>query len=137
MEVNLYFEKGGERNYACVLDGDTGTCGFIGYGSTARIAESDIDVEREEYAEMGHTFPPFEVKSRHFDIGSFFDYYPLNITQFAKFAGINASQLRQYVSGQRTPSKKTTKKIENAVRALGNIFVNDSCALGIDCLLEN
>lgn len=132
MDVTLVFEKGGDKNFSCFIEEDTGKCGFIGYGPTARIAEEDIEVERKEYMEMGEDVPSFNVVRKKFDIGAFFDYFPINVTQFAKFAGINASQLRQYASCQRNPSKKTKENIENAIRSLGKILMDESYAIGID-----
>lgn len=133
MDVTLVFEKGGEKNYSCFVEEDTGKCGLLGYGNTAKQAEDDLFVARKEYIEIdGKDIPELNVIKREFDVGAFFDYYPLNITQFAKFANINSSQLRQYVSGQRRPSKPTLEKIEVAIRQLGRIFQNESCALSIN-----
>ena len=133
MDVTVVFEKSGDKYFSCFVEEDTGKCGFIGYGRTARQAEEDLLIEPEEYRSMGETdVPDIVIKRRKFDIGSFFDYYPINITQFAKFAKINASQLRQYVSNKRNPSRKTEAQIMDAVRNLGKIFVNDDCAIGIN-----
>lgn len=132
MDVTLVFEKGGEKNFSCFIEEKTGDCGLIGYGPTAKIAEDDIEVGRKEYLEMGFDLPELNVVRRKFDIGAFFDYFPLNVTQFAKFAGMNASQLRQYASCQRNPSKKTKERIENAIHSLGKILMNEGRAIGID-----
>lgn len=52
-----------------------------------------------------------------FDLGSLFDYYPfLNISGVAKRAGINASLMRQYVSGVHKPSAKRLAVISNTMK---------------------
>ncbi len=59
----------------------------------------------------------FEYK---FDLSSLFDYYKfINVTQFAKAAGISASLMRQYKSGNTSVSEKQMGKIEAALHRLG------------------
>ena len=43
----------------------------------------------------------------------------LNISAIAKKAGINASLMRQYAAGIKSPSDETAKKIEGVIRDLG------------------
>jgi hypothetical protein len=60
----------------------------------------------------------FEYK---YDIASLFDYYNwINVTQFAKIAGINPSLMRQYKKGLSYISEKQANKIEVALHKLGN-----------------
>jgi hypothetical protein len=136
VDVTLVYEKAGDKNFSCFVEEEFEKFGLTGFGTTAKQAEDDLFVAKneieEELAKKGDKMPEIVVKGRKFDVGSFFDYYPINITQFAKFAGINASQLRQYVSNQRNASKKKEMQIMDAVRSLGKIFVNEGCAIGID-----
>jgi len=135
MNVTAVFEKGGEKNFSCFLEEDTGKCGLLGYGNSAKQAEEDLFLARREYIEIdGEDVPEITITRRKFDVGSFFSYYPLNITQFAKFAGLNASQLRQYVSGSRNPCRKKKIEIQEAVQSLGKILSGGGCAIDTDPL---
>ena len=90
-------------------------------GRTAREAMDDMYVAVREYKEMkaeeGKEFPDVEFDFR-FDVGSFFDYYPIDITAFAKYIGMNASVLRQYVTGIREPKEATIKRIREGINKL-------------------
>ena len=54
-------------------------------------------------------------------MGAFFSYYPINVTAFAEYSGMNASLLRQYACGLKKPAQKTIDKVRDAV---GN-FIRD------------
>lgn len=59
----------------------------------------------------------FEYK---YDIASFFDNFKfINVSAFAKYAGINASLMRQYKQRLAFASEKQKAKIETAVHAIG------------------
>lgn len=54
-------------------------------------------------------------------IQQFFEQFPMiNISKFAKYCGINESQMRQYAIGERKPSNNTKSFIEAKLRQLGN-----------------
>lgn len=107
-----------------------------GAGRTAREAMEDTLACLEEYREMakqnGETFPDVELEFK-FDIGSFFDYYPLDVTSTAKCIGMNASVLRQYVTGIREPKQKQIDKIRTG---LSQLFAKMSEDVMIDRPLE-
>ena len=76
------------------------------------------------YKEMGKTVPreilnpKFEYK---YDMASFFNYFNwINVGNFAKKAGVNASLLRQYKSKLSFASERQTKKIQESINFLGN-----------------
>lgn len=115
-------ERGkGKRNFACWAPENIDNCGLAGYGGTAREAMEDIKVAVQEYKEMkaeeGKEFPDVEFDFR-FDVGSFFDYYPIDITAFAKYIGMNASVLRQYVTCLREPKEETINRIREGINKL-------------------
>ena len=91
---------------------------------TAREAMDDIIVTVKEYKEMeeeeGRRFPEVQFDFR-LDIGSFFDYYPIDVTAFAKYIGMNASVLRQYIASLRVPHEAQVKKIREGI----NKFASD------------
>jgi hypothetical protein len=92
--------------------------GLHGDGKTARKAIEDFYAARDEmkdfYAEQGKEFPELEFEFI-LDIGAFFSYYPINVTAFAEYVGMNASQLRQYACGLRTPTAKSIERIKKGI----------------------
>lgn len=52
----------------------------------------------------------------------FLTHKELNISEFAKFAGINASLLRNYINGFKKPSKEREQEILKHIHALGTEF---------------
>ena len=115
-------ERGkGKGNFSCFSTENVDICGINGFGRTAREAMDDMYVAVREYKEMkaeeGKEFPDVEFDFR-FDVGSFFDYYPIDVTAFAKYIGMNASVLRQYVTGLRVPKEETIKRIKEGIGKL-------------------
>ncbi|MCD8297846.1 MAG: pilus assembly protein HicB [Prevotella sp.] len=99
--------------------------GFLltGYGESAKETIEDLYVAEKEMREIkeekGKEMPELEYKFK-FDIGSFFNYYSyLSVTGVAKRAGMNASVLRRYATGAKTPKAKTMQRIEECLRNIG------------------
>jgi predicted RNase H-like HicB family nuclease len=101
---------------------------IIGEGNTVEEAKADFENSVKEilamYAETGRQLPE-ELKDIEFvykyDIASMFNYYNwINVSRFAKKAGINASLMRQYKTGKTYISENQIGKIENALHLLGN-----------------
>ena len=121
-KVTVIVERGkGKGNFSCFSVESVQKCGFGGYGATAREAIEDCFTNLQEYKEMaaekGETFPDVEFDFR-FDVGSFFDYYPIDVTAFARYIGMNASALRQYVTALREPKRETIEKIREGIDKL-------------------
>ncbi len=124
MKVLAIVERGkGKRNFSCFAPEVIGKYGLTGYGATAREAMEDIKVSVQEAKEMaaaeGEEFPDVEFDFR-FSVGAFFDYYPLDVTAFAKYIGMNASVLRQYVTALREPRQVQIDKIREGIATLTN-----------------
>ena len=118
-------ERGkGKGNFSCFATESVGNCGLFGYGRTAREAMEDIQVSvqecREMAAEEGRDFPEEIEFDFRLDVGSFFDFYPLDVTATARYIGINPSVLRQYVSAIREPQKKQLDKINAGLERLAH-----------------
>lgn len=119
MNVVVTVEKqAGEKNCSCVIEKTIDKCLLAGYGENVEQAVEDLLATRKELIEEGKDIPELEMSFKY-DIWAFFDKYPLNISAIAKRIGINPSLMRQYVSGNRTPSKKRTEEIQNAIQSLG------------------
>lgn len=101
--------------------------GFGGYGYSVAEAKADFIKSIEEAKEMivedGMIIPAeaedIEVEFLY-DVPSFFNYFDwINISAFAKRAGINESKMRAYKAGVASASEKTLQKILTAVKAMG------------------
>lgn len=125
------------RTTALIEKGKDGTFGIftpdlkstiIGEGKTVSEAKDDFNNSFNEvslyFKESGKEIPDelqnieFEFK---YDLASLFDYYSfINVSKFAKFAGINASLMRQYKTGNQYISETQVLKIETALHKLAN-----------------
>jgi hypothetical protein len=103
---------------------------IIGEGNTVGEAKADFLNSVNElmfyYKEACKQMPEelidieFEFK---FDIASLFNYYNfINVSQFAKSAGINPSLMRQYKTGHQYISENQVLKIETALHKIAKEF---------------
>ena len=101
---------------------------IIGEGNTVEEAKADFENSVQEilqfYKEDGIALPD-ELKDIEFaykyDIASMFNYYDwINVSKFARKAGINPSLMRQYKMGKTYISENQINKIENSLHSLGN-----------------
>ncbi len=115
--------ESGKGGFSCFMANDSDDLNFslIGAGKTAKAAMEDFliaDKEmRESFEEDGEEYPDLDFRFV-LDVGSFFDYYPLSITAFAKYIGMNASLLRQYATGIKVPQGKSLEKIRQGIDKL-------------------
>ena len=125
MTTTALIERGKDGTYGIFTPDINST--IIGEGKTVAEAKADFEnsvVEvMQAYLENGDVLPE-ELKDIKFiykyDIASMFDYYDwINVSQFAKKAGINASLMRQYRMGKKYISEYQTKKIEATLHTLG------------------
>jgi predicted RNase H-like HicB family nuclease len=125
MKTTALIEKGKDGTYGIFTPDIDHT--IIGDGETVAEAKNDFENSVKEmiasYTEEGRELPTelknieFEYK---FDIASLFNYYKwINVSKFAKIAGINASLMRQYKGGLQYISEAQLAKIENTLHTLG------------------
>ncbi len=124
MRTTAIIEQATDGTYS-IFTPELQTTTIIGSGKTIAEARADFDASvkalSEMYAEENRHLPEelhgitFEFK---YDLVSFFNYYPINMTRLAQIAGINASLMRQYKRGQYI-SQKQMEKIQNAIHAIG------------------
>ena len=115
-------ERGkGKGNFSCFATESVDGCGINGFGRDSRETIKDMQVAVQEYKEMkaeeGKEFPDVEFDIR-FDVGAFFDYYPIDVTAFAKYIGMNPSVLRQYVTALRQPKQEAIDRIRAGIKKL-------------------
>ena len=125
MKTVALIEKGRDGSYGVYTPNLEST--IIGSGATVAEAIADFQNSMREvqtaFAEAGEQLPE-ELRDVEFeyryDIASVFNFFKfINVTRFAKYAGINASLLRQYKSGGTYISEAQAQKIETALHRCG------------------
>lgn len=127
MKITATIERNDNNFYAITSEDVIAGCHFGGYGYSVLEAKSDfmegiresLETAKEMGKEVSVTPEDIEVEFRY-DIPSFFNYFDwINISAFAKQAGINESKMRAYKAGLATASEKTVQKILNTIRTMG------------------
>lgn len=124
--INATIERNQDGYYAIVGEEKIAGCYFAGYGDSVQEAKADfligIQESLEEAVESGKSVdvsPEDIMVVYRYDIPSFFnDFDWINVSAFAKFAGVNESKMRAYKSGVATASEKTLNKITEAVKTI-------------------
>lgn len=97
-----------------------------GNGATLEEAKKDFEEAYNEslyvYEGMGQAVPD-ELKDLefeyHYDLGSFYEAHPyLNVSQVARYIGINDSLMRQYRKGQYI-SEAQIMRIQDGIHSIG------------------
>lgn len=122
-EIEVIVETG-KDGFGCFMSNKSEDLkfGICGMGCTVRAAIADFyearDLMFETMRDEGEKIPELEF---HFvmDVGAFLDYYPINVTAFAKYIGMNPSLVRQYASGLKTPSQKNIERIRDGIQKVG------------------
>lgn len=127
MKITALVERNSNDYYAITVEEPVVGCHFGGYGYSVAEAKNDflesIREMLELAAEEGKTVPDADdIEVEYiYDLPSFFnDFDWINVTAFAKLAGINESRMRAYKSGLAKASEKTLKKISDAVRTIAS-----------------
>lgn len=125
-QIRVFIERGNEGRYSAYMPDDNNLpFGMIGIGDTAQEAEADF---LNSYKEMTQFLseegkPLSEELSFTFtlDIPSFLEYYKsrLSLAGLQRITGIAQGQLSHYLTGRRTPSPKTVKKMQDALNEFG------------------
>jgi len=124
MKTTALIEKGKDGTFGIFTPELKST--IIGEGNTVAEAKNDFENSVKEvilyYQESGKQDSnelqniEFEYK---YDIASLFNYYNfINVSKFAKVAGINASLMRQYKTGNQYISENQVMKIEDALHKI-------------------
>ena len=119
-KIEVIIETGRDV-FSCFMSNKSEDLGFLitGTGKTVAEAMADFHIAKDEmYAslrEEGKAVPDLDY---YFvmDVGAFLNYYPINVTSFAKYIGLNPSLMRQYASGLRTPKDKNLAKIREGIQ---------------------
>ncbi|MDR1224247.1 MAG: type II toxin-antitoxin system HicB family antitoxin [Tannerella sp.] len=126
MKTTALIERGKDGTFGIFTPDINHT--IIGDGNTVEEAVADFENSVKEmilsYTETGREIPD-ELKDIQFvykyDIASVFNYYSwINVSRFAREAGINPSLMRQYRTGKTYISENQVKRIESVLHRLGN-----------------
>ncbi len=123
MKTIAVIEKGKDGTFGIFTPDVKAT--IIGEGRTVAEAKADFENSVKEVLEMfeeGEDRGELEgIKFVYkYDIASVFNYFDfINVSKFAKWAGINGSLMRAYKSCDTYISEKQAKKIEEALRRVG------------------
>lgn len=122
MKTTALIEKGKDGTFGIYTPDIKST--IIGEGKTVAEAKADFENSVKELKEMFDGDLPGELKGIEFeykyDTASVFNELDcINVTKFAKLAGIYPSLMRQYARGIAYISEAQAKKIEEALHELG------------------
>ncbi len=120
-KITVVVETGRDM-FSCFMSGASDLpIHVIGDGKTVRGAMEDFrtafNEAKEYYEEQGTPLPELEFDFV-LDVGAFLNYYPINVTAFAEYIGMNTSLLRQYTSGLKVPKDKNLGKIRDGIQRI-------------------
>ena len=122
MKVTAIIEQGQDGAYDITMNNEELDFMLLGQGDTVELAKEDFLICNEDmkilYIDEGKEYPNLEFVFKY-DLVSFLEYYSstLGYSSLEKITGVNQRQLSQYLQGYRNPSEKTTRKIENGIKA--------------------
>ena len=134
MKIIGTIEKSKDNLYSIYPDKTIADCAPFGYGLSIQEAKEDFlsgieelkELKKKELGYQPKEFDQLTIDFRY-DVSTLFEELDfLNISKFAKYAGINESKMRQYTSGICTPGVKASEKISNALKAIGELLINSS-----------
>ncbi|SET22404.1 helix-turn-helix domain-containing protein [Prevotella sp. kh1p2] len=124
-QIKAIIERASDGNYSVYMDADNLDYLVTGTGKTVDEAIESFKAGYEDtkrfYEEENRKFE--EVTFNYeYDIASFLSYFTkaFSLAGLSRITGINQGQLSHYVTGRRTPSQKTIKKIQNSVHAFAH-----------------
>lgn len=120
-KVKAIIERAGDGNYSVYMDADDMSYLITGTGKTAEEAiecfKNGYDDMKQYYAKNGKEFEEVEFEYVY-DLSSFLSYFSkaFSLAGLSRITGINQGQLSHYVTGHRTPSKRTKEKMQHSIR---------------------
>ena len=127
MKVVCIIEMAKDGGFSCYSKEEFDGFALFGYGdSVAETREDCMDGYREikEIRKaQGMDVPDIEFEWKY-DLASFFNYFKwLNISEVARMAGINESQLRRYKSGGVSAGQAVYDKLYACIQRIGKELV--------------
>ncbi|MCL1943446.1 MAG: type II toxin-antitoxin system HicB family antitoxin [Candidatus Azobacteroides sp.] len=120
--VKAFIEIGKDGTYSVYVDLEDNTLnyGIYGTGDTVKDAVEDFESAYEAMKEFYHQKEKEFVEASfeyHYDMASFLQYYSnfFSLAGLSRMTGIHQGQLSHYVTGHRTPSRRTIEKIDSSI----------------------
>ena len=117
VNATAIIERASDGGFSTYMLEDFEKFGAHGFGNTAEEAKEDLFVAIEEFREMlGDDVPQMNITFKY-DITSFLAEYrdKFGLSGLQIITGLNRKRLQEYLSGERHPSPKTVRKIEQSV----------------------
>ena len=117
VNVTAIIERASDGGFATYMLESFEKFAAHGFGNTAEEAKEDLFVAIEEFREMlGDDVPQMNITFKY-DITSFLAEYrdKFGLSGLQIITGLNRKRLQEYLSGERHPSLKTVRKIEQSV----------------------
>ena len=124
-KVFAIIERASDGTYSVYHDDLSMGYLVTGTGETAEEAikcfNDGYEDFRRIYEEEGKPFQEVEFVFKY-DVASFLSYFSkaFSLAGLSRITGINQGQLSHYLTGRRTPSATTVKKMENAIHQFAN-----------------
>lgn len=121
-EVKAIIERASDGTYSVYMDANDMSYLITGTGKNAEEAinsfKTNYDDMKRYYADKGKIFEEVEFVYEY-DMASFLSYYckAFSLAGLSRITGVNQGQLSHYVTGHRTPSQKTKRKIQNSIQS--------------------
>ena len=122
MKVTAIIDQGQGGTYDITMTNEELDFMLLGQGDTVELAKEDFLICHEDmkalYVDEGKEYPNLEFVFKY-NLVSFLEYYSgtLGYSSLEKITDVNQRQLSQYLQRYRNPSEKTTRKIENGIKA--------------------
>ena len=117
VNVTAIIERASDGGFATYMLESFEKFAAHGFGNTAEEAKEDLFVAIEDFREMlGDDVPQMNITFKY-DITSFLAEYrdKFGLSGLQIITGLNRKRLQEYLSGERHPSPKTVRKIEQSV----------------------
>ena len=117
VNVTAIIERASDGGFATYMLESFEKFAAHGFGNTAEEAKEDLFVAIEEFRELlGDDVPQMNITFKY-DITSFLAEYrdKFGLSGLQIITGLNRKRLQEYLSGERHPSPKTVRKIEQSV----------------------
>ena len=133
--LNLVIERGDDGEIAGSVD--TADFFFTTVGSTETEVVQNMRSQISDFlANEGKDLPQWHdvvpddiVLNIEYDLTALFEVFnAIKISSIAELAGINKGLMRQYASGVKSASAQQAKKVETAIRQLGERLMNVTVA---------
>lgn len=127
MKATCIIEMAKDGGFSCYTEEQFDGFALFGYGESVSETKEDCIEGYNEIKQLrkekGQETPEIEFEWKY-DLASFFNYFTwLNVSEVARMAGINESQLRRYKLGSVNANQQTYEKLYTCIQRIGKELV--------------